>query len=66
MTCRGKEVRRELEEAERLAAEEADAQAFILDHAPDLAARVDGVDLLTYVEARDLWARRNHHEGTDR
>lgn len=38
----------------------------ILDHAPDLAARVDGVDLLTYVEARDLWARRNHHEGTDR
>lgn len=54
--------RRKLEEAERLAAEEADAQAFILDHAPDLAARVDGRDLLTYVEARDLWARRNREE----
>lgn len=54
--------RRKLEEAERFAAEEADAQAFILDHAPDLAARVDGRDLLTYVEARDLWARRNREE----
>ena len=54
--------RRKLEEAERLAAEEADAQAFILDQAPDLAARVDGRDLLTYVEARDLWARRNREE----
>lgn len=54
--------RRRLEEQERLAAEEADARAFIEENAPDLAARVDGTDLLTYVEARDLWNRRNREE----
>src|SRR5699024_9303508 len=54
--------RRKLEEQERLAAEEADAKAFIEENAPNLAARVDGNDLLTYVEARDLWTRRNREE----
>ncbi len=51
-----------LQEQERLAAEEADARAFIEQTAPDLAARVDGNDLLTFVEARDLWTRRNREE----
>lgn len=54
--------RKKLEEGERLAAEEADARAFIEETAPDLADRVDGSDLLTFVEARDLWNRRNREE----
>lgn len=47
---------------ERLKAEEAEAKAFILDTAPDLAERVDGEDLHSYVEARDIWNRRNREE----
>jgi len=54
--------RQKLEEQERLDAEEADAQRFIEDRAPDLAARVDGTDLQTYAEALALWERRNREE----
>lgn len=54
--------RQRLEEQQRRDAEEADARAFIEENAPDLATRVDGSDLLTYVEARDLWNRRNREE----
>ena len=51
-----------LEAEERLAAEEADARAFVEERSPDLAARVDGRDLQSFVEARDLWQRRNREE----
>ncbi len=64
---RDAELRRDAErirmEAEqRLAAEEADAKAFVEERSPDLAARVDGRDLQSFVEARDLWQRRNREE----
>ena len=51
-----------LEAEERLAAEEADARAFVEERAPELAARVDGSDLQSFVEAKDLWQRRNREE----
>jgi hypothetical protein len=55
--------RNRLAEAERLAAEEADARTFIEDTAPDLAAQVgDDSPFRTYVEARDVWNRRNREE----
>lgn len=50
-----------LEEQARLAAEEADARAFIEQSAPDLAAQVGG-PFRSFVEARDVWARRNREE----
>lgn len=57
--------RRKLEEQDRLKAEEADAEAFIKENAPDLADRVDGKDLHSYVEARDIWSRRNREEARE-
>lgn len=51
-----------LEREERLKAEEADAKQFITTEAPDLAKRVDGKDLQSFVEALDLWKRRNREE----
>lgn len=57
--------RRKLEEQERLKAEEADAEAFVKENAPDLAGRVDGKDLHSYVEARDIWSRRNREEAAE-
>ncbi len=51
-----------LEREERLKAEEAEAQQFITTEAPDLAQRVDGKDLQSFVEALDLWKRRNREE----
>lgn len=56
--------RQEMERKEREAAEEADAKAFVAENAPDLAARVDGRDLLTFREARALWEQRNREEAT--
>ncbi len=55
--------RNKLAEVERLAAEEADARTFIEDTAPDLASQVgDDSPFRTYVEARDVWNRRNREE----
>lgn len=55
--------RNRLAEAERLAAEEADARTFIEDTAPDLASQVgDDRPFRTYIEARDVWNRRNREE----
>ncbi len=55
--------RRRLEEQERLAAEEADARAFIEQTAPDLGAQVtDAGPFYSFVEARDVWNRRNREE----
>ena len=51
-----------MEAEQRLAAEEADAKSFVEERSPDLAARVDGSDLQSFVEARDLWQRRNREE----
>ena len=51
-----------LEAEQRLAVEESDARAFVEERSPDLAARVDGRDLQSFVEARDLWQRRNREE----
>lgn len=50
-----------LEAAERVAAEEADARAFIEDQAPDLAAQVGG-PFQTFAEARAVWEKRNREE----
>ena len=50
------------EREERLKAEEAEARQFITTEAPDLAQRVDGKDLQSFVEALDLWKRRNREE----
>lgn len=61
--CEARDAERIRMEAEqRLAAEEADAKAFVQERSPDLAARVDGSDLQSFVEARDLWQRRNREE----
>ena len=61
--CDARDAERIRMEAEqRLAAEEADAKAFVEERSPDLAARVDGSDLQSFVEARDLWQRRNREE----
>lgn len=54
--------RRKVEREQREAEEEAEAKKFIEDRDPKLAARVDGEDLLTYQEAKDLWERRNSEE----
>lgn len=55
-----RDAERNRKEREAAAAKaEAEAEAFIKDNAPDLGARVDGEDLLSYIEARDLWERRN-------
>lgn len=54
--------RQKLEREQREQAEEAEARTFVEDNAPDLAARVNGDDLLSYREARDLWNRRNREE----
>ena len=63
LACEARDAeRRKLEEAERLAAEEADAKAFVEERSPELAARVDGHDLQSFVEAKDLWQRRNREE----
>lgn len=53
--------RAKLAEQERLAAEEADARAFIEQEAPDLAAQV-GDTFESFLEARDIWERRNREE----
>ena len=61
--CDARDAERIRMEAEqRLAAEEADAKAFVEERSPELAARVDGRDLQSFVEARDLWQRRNREE----
>lgn len=61
--CDARDAERIRMEAEqRLAAEEADARAFVEERSPELAARVDGSDLQSFVEARDLWQRRNREE----
>ena len=61
--CDARDAERIRMEAEqRLAAEEADAKSFVEERSPDLAARVDGRDLQSFVEARDLWQRRNREE----
>ena len=52
--------RDKLAAAERLAVEEAEAKVFITATDPDLAAQVGGDGpFQTYVEAQDVWARRN-------
>ena len=56
-------ARQKLADAERLIAEEAAAEQFIRDTAPDLAEQVGGHGLFqTFVEARDVWNRRNKEE----
>ena len=61
--CEARDAERiRLEAEQRLAVEEADARAFVEERSPDLAARVDGRDLQSFVEARDLWQRRNREE----
>lgn len=57
--------RTKLEEQERRRQEEADAQAFIEDNAPDLAAQVGG-PFQTYVEALAVWEKRNREEAARR
>lgn len=47
---------------EELARQEAEAREFIETNAPDLAARVDGTDLLTFAEALSLWQQRNREQ----
>lgn len=53
------EEQRRVERDAKAAQAEVEAKEFIEKEAPDLAARVDGEDLFTYSEARDLWERRN-------
>lgn len=53
--------RKKLEEQKRLEAEEADSRAFVEENAPDLAAQVGDV-FQSYVEAHDVWKRRNREE----
>ena len=53
--------RKKLEEQQRLEAEEADSRAFVEENAPDLAAQVGDV-FQSYVEAHDVWKRRNREE----
>ena len=57
--------RDKLAEAERLAAVEAEAKAFIETTAPDLARLVgigDGYPYQTYAEANAIWEQRNREE----
>ena len=53
--------RQKLEQQKRLEAEEADSRAFVEENAPDLAAQVGDV-FQSYVEAHDVWKRRNREE----
>src|SRR5699024_5550477 len=53
--------RQRLEQQKRLEAEEADSRAFVEENAPDLAAQVGEV-FQSYVEAHDVWKRRNREE----
>lgn len=53
--------RRKLEQAERIAAEEADAKKFVEANAPDLAAQVGDV-FESYAEAQAVWEKRNREE----
>lgn len=53
--------RQKLEQQQRLEAEEADSRAFVEENAPDLAAQVGDV-FQSYVEAHDVWKRRNREE----
>lgn len=53
--------RRKLEQAERIAAEEADARAFIEQSDPALAAQVGEV-FESYAEAQAVWEKRNREE----
>lgn len=53
--------RRRLEDQERIAAEEADAKAFVESNAPDLAAQVGGA-FESYAEAQAVWEKRNREE----
>ena len=61
--CRARDAEQQRKEREAAEAkEEADAETFVKDRAPDLAKRVDGSDLMSYREALDLWERRNREE----
>lgn len=53
--------RRKLAEQERIAAEEADAKAFVQQNAPDLAAEVGGL-FQSFAEAQAVWEKRNREE----
>jgi len=53
--------RQKLEQQKRLEAEEADARAFIEENDPELASQVGDV-FQSYVEAHDVWKRRNREE----
>lgn len=58
--CDARDAEQQRQERDAAAAKaEVEAKEFIEKKAPDLAARVDGEDLFTYSEARDLWTRRN-------
>lgn len=57
--------RQKLAEQERIAADEADAKAFIESSAPDLGRLVgvgDGYPYQTYAEARAIWEQRHREE----
>lgn len=54
-------VRQRMEREERIAAEEAEAKAFVEQNAPDLAKQVGG-PFQTYAEARAIWEQRNREE----
>lgn len=56
------------QEEERIAAEaEAKAERFLRDSAPDLAEQVgDGKPYLTFLEAEDIWKRRNAEQARER
>lgn len=53
--------RKKLEQQQRLEAEESDAKAFIEENDPELAKQVGDV-FQSYVEAHDVWKRRNREE----
>lgn len=53
--------RRKLAEQERIAAEEADAKAFVEAQAPELAALV-GNTFQSFAEAQAVWEKRNREE----
>lgn len=53
--------RQKLEQQKRLEAEEADSRAFIEENDPELASQVGDV-FQSYVEAHDVWKRRNREE----
>lgn len=54
------EERKKLAETKRLALEESEAQEFIADRDPELAAQVGaGLPFRTYAEAKSVWEQRN-------